>query len=63
MNYIVIWVHNTLDESTLGDNEKDRLRATGVALAKEGHLKGDISDAWRRIYPWLNATHIPDLYV
>ena len=58
---IVSWVDRAVAESTLNNEQREECREIGHDLAERGLWRGDISEAWRTRFPWINGTHI-DFY-
>lgn len=59
---IISWVDQATDKATLTDEQKAWCREKGHELAERRLWRGDISEAWRAQYPWINGTHI-DLHL
>lgn len=61
---IMKWVDETLAEcEILNETQKKRCRIIAKNEVKCGFLRGDISDAWKREFPFLNTANMPNLYV
>jgi hypothetical protein len=58
---IVRWVDRAANESSLNNEQREECREIGRNLAERRLWRGDISEAWRARFPWINGSHI-DFY-